>query len=100
MATRNVANVYCYESPSATVKFAPARFVDIDANLDEKLAMLAAFSSQSELLDMTWPMDPGASHGALLGSLRSEPVLRAARGGAGSTHRPTECAGHEFGALV
>ena len=49
VATRNVANVYCYESPSATVKFAPARFVDIDANLDEKLAMLAAFSSQSEL---------------------------------------------------
>jgi LmbE family N-acetylglucosaminyl deacetylase/CheY-like chemotaxis protein len=49
VATRSVANVYCYESPSATVKFAPARFVDIDANLDDKVAMLAVFTSQSEL---------------------------------------------------
>ncbi len=49
VATRSVANVYCYESPSATVKFAPARFVDIDANLDEKVAMLAAFTSQSDV---------------------------------------------------
>jgi LmbE family N-acetylglucosaminyl deacetylase/CheY-like chemotaxis protein len=48
VASRNVPNVYCYESPSATVKFEPVRFVSIDPYVDEKLSVLAAYRSQTE----------------------------------------------------
>ncbi len=48
VAARQVSSVYCYESPSATVKFEPVRFVDIDAYLDEKVAAINAYASQTE----------------------------------------------------
>lgn len=47
VATRNVPTVACFQSPSATVDFRPTRFVSIDGFTDTKLALLAAFGSQS-----------------------------------------------------
>jgi LmbE family N-acetylglucosaminyl deacetylase/CheY-like chemotaxis protein len=46
VAARRVGSVYCYESPSATVDFRPARFVAVDPFLDRKLAVLDAYASQ------------------------------------------------------
>ncbi|WP_245643465.1 PIG-L family deacetylase [Sanguibacter suarezii] len=47
VAARQVKNVWCFQSPSATVAFAPNRFVDIDGFIDTKLEMLAAYVSQA-----------------------------------------------------
>ena len=49
VAARGVPSVYCYESPSATVEFRPARFVAIDSYVDGKLAVIDAYKSQVEL---------------------------------------------------
>ena len=38
--------VWTSQSPSATVDFRPTHFVDIGAQLDAKLALLAAYGSQ------------------------------------------------------
>lgn len=46
IAARKVPNLACYQSPSASIDFRPNRFVDIEAFLDIKLRMLAAYSSQ------------------------------------------------------
>ncbi|WP_166392408.1 PIG-L family deacetylase [Nocardioides ochotonae] len=47
VAARQVPSVWCFQSPSSTVDFAPNRFVDIDGFMDTKLKMLAAFVSQA-----------------------------------------------------
>ncbi|MGC3995148.1 MAG: response regulator [Propionicimonas sp.] len=47
VAARSIPNLACYQSPSSTVDFRPNRFVDVEGHLDTKLAMLAAFASQS-----------------------------------------------------
>jgi LmbE family N-acetylglucosaminyl deacetylase len=47
VASRRVPTVLCYESPSATVDFKPARFASIEPYLDGKLALVAAFHSQT-----------------------------------------------------
>ncbi|SFK46230.1 PIG-L family deacetylase [Cellulomonas sp. KH9] len=47
VAARQVPNLWCFQSPSSTVAFAPNRFVDIDGFVETKLRMLAAFASQS-----------------------------------------------------
>ncbi len=49
VAARRVPSVYCYESPSATVEFKPVRFAPIAAYLEGKLAVIAAFRSQTEV---------------------------------------------------
>lgn len=49
VAARGVPSVYCYESPSATVEFQPARFVAIDAYIDGKMAVIDSYKSQVEL---------------------------------------------------
>lgn len=49
VAARRVPSVYCFESPSATVEFKPVRFAPIAAYLDGKLAVIAAFRSQTEV---------------------------------------------------
>jgi LmbE family N-acetylglucosaminyl deacetylase/ActR/RegA family two-component response regulator len=49
VAARRVSSVYCYESPSATVEFRPARFVAIDADVERKIEMIGAYSSQVEI---------------------------------------------------
>ncbi|MEJ3405848.1 response regulator [Rathayibacter sp. YIM 133350] len=46
IATRNVATVACYQSPSSTVDFRPSRFVSIEGFTDTKLALLKCFASQ------------------------------------------------------
>jgi LmbE family N-acetylglucosaminyl deacetylase len=46
VAARSVPNVYCYQSPSATVDFRPSMYVEIAAFLDEKLALIDAYQSQ------------------------------------------------------
>ncbi|MBO9569208.1 MAG: PIG-L family deacetylase [Cellulomonas iranensis] len=47
IAARQVPNLWCFQSPSSTVAFAPSRFVDVTGFVDAKLQMLAAFESQS-----------------------------------------------------
>ena len=49
VAARETGSVYCFQSPSATVDFRPARFVAIDAYLDGKLAAIGAFASQTAI---------------------------------------------------
>jgi two-component system, NtrC family, response regulator HydG len=46
-AAAAAGRVYCYQSPSATVDFRPSRFVAIDADLDGKLAAVAAFAARA-----------------------------------------------------
>lgn len=45
-ACRQVANIFCYLSPSSTLDFKPNLFINIDRHLDEKLKILATFRSQ------------------------------------------------------
>jgi LmbE family N-acetylglucosaminyl deacetylase len=47
VAARQVPSVLCYESPSATVEFKPARFVSIDLDMDAKLDLIAVYASQT-----------------------------------------------------
>ena len=46
IAARTVPNLACFQSPSTGIEFRPNGFVDIEAFLDIKLRMLAAFTSQ------------------------------------------------------
>lgn len=48
VAARRVPGVYCYESPSATVDFHPARFASIEPHIDEKLEVIRAYRTQAE----------------------------------------------------
>ncbi|SKC82484.1 PIG-L family deacetylase [Krasilnikoviella flava] len=47
IAARQVPSLLCFQSPSATVSFAPNRFVDVDGFVETKLRMLAAYVSQA-----------------------------------------------------
>ena len=49
VAAREVGSVFCYQSPSATVDFRPARFIAIDEHLTVKLAAIGAFASQASV---------------------------------------------------
>jgi LmbE family N-acetylglucosaminyl deacetylase/CheY-like chemotaxis protein len=49
VAARRVPSIYCYESPSATVDFRPARFVAIDGYIDGKVEVIDAYRSQVEI---------------------------------------------------
>jgi LmbE family N-acetylglucosaminyl deacetylase/CheY-like chemotaxis protein len=49
VAARNVPRTYCYQAPSTTVDFRPARFLAIDDFIDGKLAAIRAYSSQVKL---------------------------------------------------
>lgn len=46
VAARRVPSLYCYESPSTTVDFRPARFVSIEPHLDGKVEVIGAYASQ------------------------------------------------------
>ena len=46
VAARDVPNVYCYQSPSSTVKFRPNRLVDITKYKKAKLQVILAYQSQ------------------------------------------------------
>jgi len=47
IAARRVPSLWSFQSPSATVAFAPNRFVDVDGFVETKLRMLAAYVSQA-----------------------------------------------------
>ncbi|WP_185994263.1 PIG-L family deacetylase [Nocardioides campestrisoli] len=47
IGARGVPSIWCFQSPSSTVDFAPNRFVDVEGFVETKLKMLAAFVSQS-----------------------------------------------------
>lgn len=49
VAAREVGSVYCFQSPSATVDFRPARFIDIEDQITAKLSAIAAFASQASV---------------------------------------------------
>lgn len=55
VGARRVENLACYQSPSATIEFAPSRFVSIDGFTDAKLALLACFASQTGIRDYLAP---------------------------------------------
>lgn len=46
VATRQVGNVFCYQSPSTTVAFTPTCFVDITDYLHHKVAAIACYQTQ------------------------------------------------------
>ncbi|GAA1732552.1 hypothetical protein GCM10009809_30060 [Isoptericola hypogeus] len=47
IAARGVPSLWCFQSPSSTVEFAPNRFVGVDGFVETKLRMLAAYVSQA-----------------------------------------------------
>ncbi|MGQ3892672.1 PIG-L family deacetylase [Legionella sp. CNM-4043-24] len=47
-ACRKIPNIYCYLSPSTTIDFKPALYVDINEFIKEKLQLIALFKSQSD----------------------------------------------------
>ena len=51
VATRGVPNVYCYQSPSATVEFRPRRFVDITHFIGQKIKVIDAYHSQVDRME-------------------------------------------------
>jgi LmbE family N-acetylglucosaminyl deacetylase/CheY-like chemotaxis protein len=46
VAARGVRNIFCYQSPSTTLAFAPTLFVDVADFLDQKAAQLACYAGQ------------------------------------------------------
>lgn len=48
IATRSIPRVYCYQSPSCTIDYHPARFVAIDQFLEGKLRLIRCHRSQAE----------------------------------------------------
>ncbi|HXR44007.1 MAG TPA: response regulator [Pseudolysinimonas sp.] len=55
VATRDVAMVACFQSPSSTVDYRPGRFVTIDGFTERKLQLLDCFRSQTDLRDYLDP---------------------------------------------
>ena len=49
VAAREVGQVYCFQSPSATVDFRPTHFETIDDQLERKLLAIRAFASQVQV---------------------------------------------------
>lgn len=49
VAARSVGNIFCYQTPSATVEFRPGQFIDISDHLQRKLQAIEAYSSQTSL---------------------------------------------------
>jgi two-component system, NtrC family, response regulator HydG len=47
VASRGIGSVFCFQAPSATVDFRPARFTDIEEQISGKLAAINAFASQA-----------------------------------------------------
>ena len=54
-AAQRVGRVYCFQSPSATIEFRPARLVPIDDHIGRKLRAVAAFADQAEVRDFLEP---------------------------------------------
>ena len=48
-ACREAGRIYCFQSPSASVDFHPARFMTIDEQLDRKLLAVNAFAARKQV---------------------------------------------------
>jgi LmbE family N-acetylglucosaminyl deacetylase len=55
VAAVNVGQVYCYQSPSATIDFHPAHFVAIDQHIGVKLSTIEIFGRQAAIRDYLDP---------------------------------------------
>jgi CheY-like chemotaxis protein len=55
MATRQIARVYCFQSPSATIDFRPTHFVEIGDQIPAKLAAARVYSAEPEVRDYLDP---------------------------------------------
>jgi LmbE family N-acetylglucosaminyl deacetylase len=55
VAARGVGQLYCYQTPSATVEFRPGLFIDITDHLTRKLEAIDAYSSQTALREYLAP---------------------------------------------
>jgi len=55
VAARRVPSMFCYESPSATVDFRPAKFTAIDPFLERKIDVVESYVSQ---IDVRPDLDP------------------------------------------
>jgi len=47
VAARRIANLFCYQSPSATINFKPNRFIEINEQLSDKLQLISIYKSQT-----------------------------------------------------
>jgi two-component system, NtrC family, response regulator HydG len=83
MASARVGQVYCYQSPSATIDFRPAHFVAIDQHIGLKLRAIGIFGSQiavrdylePELIESTaryWSRFCGGSHAEAFEVIRQQ----------------------------
>ena len=55
VATRRIASVACYQSPSATIDYRPTKFVRVEQFLERKLELLRCFDSQTASRDYLDP---------------------------------------------
>lgn len=55
VATRRVATVACYQSPSATIDYRPTKFVRVEQFMERKLELLRCFDSQTANRDYLDP---------------------------------------------
>lgn len=76
IASRRVGRVYGFRSPSATIDYRPTRFVSADGLMDRKLAVIAAYASQSgrDYLDEELIRAQARHWGASAGSRYAEPL--------------------------
>jgi LmbE family N-acetylglucosaminyl deacetylase/ActR/RegA family two-component response regulator len=99
VAAREVGSVFCFQSPSATVEFRPARFIGIDDHLSRKLAAIGAFASQTavreylepDLIEATaryWSRFGGGRHAEAFEVVRDHAVSAAPAAPAGQRSRP------------
>ncbi|MEM9072080.1 MAG: PIG-L family deacetylase [Myxococcota bacterium] len=83
VAARAVPNVFCYQSPSTTPSFQPARFVDVSGHLATKTAVLACHGSQMDrpYFDVDLVVSTARYWGRFAGYADAEPleVVRASR---------------------
>lgn len=76
IAARRVGRVYGFRSPSATIDFRPTRFVSADGLMDRKMAVIAAYASQSgrDYLDEELIRAQARHWGASAASRYAEPL--------------------------
>lgn len=77
VAARSVANLYCYQSPSATVEFRPQRFVDITDFIGAKLQAIDVYCSQTERMAALEPdniVSTARYWGRFAGYILAEPM--------------------------
>jgi LmbE family N-acetylglucosaminyl deacetylase/ActR/RegA family two-component response regulator len=89
-AAHDVGQIYCFQSPSATIDFHPRRTVGIDGQLDRKLLAIGAFPSQPEARDCLDRnlVELTASYWSRFGDGRHAEAFEVARAGPGAGTGP------------